>query len=181
MKSTKIAVTLNGIRPIMFDRFASMKTQLAPEDKVYQKDGNLILPAKNIMSYLSGSITESAPQRIFGKAWKPIAKAAMSFVNIDPFEIFFLRDGQSIPAEDVTIVEDKCLIKKSGLAVPSDKARPVLSLPWSLSFNLELFQNEDLNEATLKRLFVEGGITIGLGTYRGVYGKFIVENWKIEK
>lgn len=181
MKSIKIRVTLSGIRPIMFDRFASMKMQLAPEDKVYQKDGNLILPAKNIMSFLSGINTESAPQRIMGKKWKTIAKAAMSFVNVTPFEIPFEREGEPIPATLVDIVEDKAIVRKGALSIPSPKERPVLALPWSLSFEIELFQNEDLNEAILKKLFDEGGITIGLGTYRGVYGKFIIDEWEIIK
>jgi hypothetical protein len=44
-----------------------------------------------------------------------------------------------------------------------------------------LFQNEDLNEAVLKKLFDDGGLTIGLGTYRGVYGKFVVDKWETIK
>jgi hypothetical protein len=180
MKSTKINVTLQGIRPIMFDRFASMKTELSPEDKVYQKDGNLVLPAKNIMSYLSAENTESAPRRIVGKKWKTICKAAMSFVDISPFDIPFDREGDSIPSDSVEIIYDKAIVKKGTLSIPSEKQRPLLSLPWSLSFVIELFQNADLNEAMLRRLFEEGGIMIGLGTYRGVYGKFIVQKWAIE-
>ena len=180
MKSQKINVTLKGIRPIMFDRFVSMKAELSPMDKVYQKDGSLILPAKNIMSFLSGINTESAPQRIIGKKWKTICKAALSFVNIEPYEIFFERNGKRISFDDVDIVTDKAIVKKGALAIPSEKSRPVLKMPWSLSFTIELFQNQDLNDAILKRLFEEGGIMVGLGSYRGVYGKFIVERWTIE-
>jgi hypothetical protein len=180
MKSTKISVTLKGIRPIMFDRFVSMKTELSPEDKVYQKDGNLMLPAKNIMSFLSAENTESAPKRIMGKKWRTICKAAMSFVDIGPLDILFDRNGNPISSGDVEIVYDKAIVKKGTLSIPSEKQRPLLSLPWALSFKIELFQNADLNEATLRRLFEEGGIMIGLGTYRGVYGKFIVERWSVE-
>jgi hypothetical protein len=69
-------------------------------------------------------------------------------------------------------------VKKGSLSIPSEKQRPLLDLPWSLAFTLELFQNADLNESILRRLFEEGGIMIGLGTYRGIYGKFIVEKWE---
>lgn len=181
MKSTLIQVMLTGIRPIMFDRFESMKTELAPEDKVYQKDGTLILPSANLVSFLGAENTESAPKRIMGKKWKVIAKAALSFVNITPFDIPFLCEGAEIPAnsEKITIVHGKTIVKKGQLSIPQEKERPVLSLPWALKFQLELFQNADLNEAILRRLFEEGGITIGLGTYRGVYGKFIVEEWNV--
>lgn len=178
MKSMKINVTLKGIRPIMFDRFVSMKTELSPEDKVYQVQGSLVLPAKNIMSFLSAENTESAPKRIIGKKWKTICKAAMSFVDVSPFDIPFTRDGKPIAADRVEIVEDKAIVKKGTLSIPSPKQRPLLGLPWSLEFELELFQNVDLNDATLRRLFEDGGIMIGLGTYRGVYGKFLVEKWE---
>lgn len=105
----------------------------------------------------------------------------MSFVNVTPFEVFFTRDGKKIPADQVEIVDDKAIIMKGSLSIPSPKSRPVLDLPWSLDLELELFLNADLNEATLKKLFEEGGITIGFGTYRGVYGKFIVEKWDTVK
>ena len=181
MKSTKIAVVVTGIRPIMFDRFVSMKAKLAPEKKVYVEDGVLVLPAKNIMSFLSGVNTESAPQRTMGKKWRTIAKAAMSFVDITPDNIRILRDGKPCTVEDTEKIRDKAVVKKGQLAVPSEKIRPMLPLPWSMSFGLELYQNEDLNESILRELFEDGGITIGFGTYRGVYGKFIVEKWEIEK
>ena len=181
MKSKRINVTLKGIRPIMFDRFASMKTELSATDKVYQnKEGNLILPAKNIMSFLSAENTESAPKRIMGKKWKVICKAAMSFVNINPYEIPITREGQPISADDVEIVYDKAIVKKNQLAIPSEKQRPVVALPWSMEFTIDLFENADLNDAILKKLFEEGGLMIGLGTYRGVYGKFVVEKWVVE-
>jgi hypothetical protein len=98
-------------------------------------------------------------------------------VDIDPLDIFFDRDGERIPASDVEIIADKAIIKKGALSIPSEKQRPVLNLPWSLSFTIELFQNQDLNEAMLKKIFEDGGIMIGIGSYRGVYGKFIVERW----
>jgi len=41
-----------------------------------------------------------------------------------------------------------------------------------------LFENKDLTENILRQLFDIGGVAIGIGTFRGVYGKFIVEEWK---
>jgi len=180
MKSNKIKIGLRGIRPIMFDRFASMKTELAPEEKVYSVNGNLTLPSKNIMSFLTGVNTESAPKRTIGKKWKTVAKAAMSFVNIEETDIFFTRNGKNIDAKDVTIVEDKAIVMKGSLSIPSPKSRPVVAIPWELNFELELFHNDDLNDAMLKKLFEEGGLTIGFGTYRGVYGKFVVDSWVVK-
>lgn len=41
-----------------------------------------------------------------------------------------------------------------------------------------MFKNDEFDEIFLKTAFAKGGIAIGLGTYRGVFGKFTVEQWK---
>jgi len=174
-------VTLTGLRPIMFDRYSgSMKEQLSPQDKTYrssQDPRNLILPSVNIQSFLSAQNTESAPQRVVGRGWKTIAKAALTFVDISPQEIPIMRDGVQVTIDDIIIDYRKAIIKKGQLSIPSDKERPVLLTPWSVSFQLTLYKNPDLNENILRRLFDDGGIQIGLGTFRGVFGKFEVTEW----
>jgi len=174
-------VTLTGIRPIMFDRYSgSMKEQLSPQDKVYRSSENpknLILPMVNIQSFLSAQNTESAPQRVIGRGWKVIAKAALTFVDITPMEIAIMKDDIPATVDDIIIDHRKAIIKKGQLSIPSDKERPVLITPWSISFQLTLFKNPDLNENILRRLFDDGGIQIGLGTFRGAFGKFEVTQW----
>ena len=175
-------VGLKGIRPIMFDRYAGdNKTTLDPLDKVYKdKDGNLTLPSVNVMSFLSAQNTESAPQRMIGRGWKAVAKAALSFVDVNPIDIPFLRDGKPIAAtaDNLEIRFDVARMKKGQLAIPNPKERPVLHVPWSLRFEITLFENGDLKDAMLRKLFENGGISIGFGTFRGVFGKFIVETWE---
>jgi hypothetical protein len=157
-----------------------MKDQLAPADKVYRSSKspkNLILPSVNIQSFLSSQNTESAPQRVIGRGWKTIAKAALTFVDIEPFEIEIMRNGVNATIDDIVIDHRKAIVKKGQLSIPSDKERPVLSPPWSISFVLTLYKNPDLNENVLRKLFDEGGIQIGLGTFRGSFGKFEVTEW----
>ena len=182
--STIRSVTVCGLRPIMFDRYAgSNNEQLAPMDKVYlsqQDKKTLVYPAVNVLSFLSSQNTESAPQRLLGKKWKTVAKAALSFVDVDPLEIPFVRNGEVLTLENsgVYIAFHVARIKKGMLTIPNPKERPVLPLPWELSFKITLMDNPDLTESILKRLFVEGGIAIGWGTFRGVYGKFEVVRWE---
>lgn len=182
MEKTTRKVTLTGIRPIMFDRYSgSMKEQLAPVDKVYhssENPKNLILPSINIQSFLSAQNTESAPQRVIGRGWKVVAKAAQTFVEISPDEIEFMYNGRNATIDDIVIDHRKAIVKKGQLAIPSDKERPVLNTPWSLNFEITLYKNPDLNENVLRRLFEDGGIQIGFGTFRGVFGKFEVTEWK---
>jgi hypothetical protein len=55
----------------------------------------------------------------------------------------------------------------------------MLNLPWALEFEIQLFETSSLREDTLKKIFVGGGSAIGLGTFRGVFGKFEVEEWEV--
>lgn len=165
----------------MFDRYPGDNSeQLPPEQKVYLDNGRLVLPAVNLISFLSAQNTESAPQRVMGKKWKAVAKAALSFVDVDPIYVPFTREGQPLTMENANleIQYHVARVKKAQLSIPNPKARPVLATPWELSFRLTLFANPDLTENILRRLFDEGGIAIGLGTFRGVYGKFTVTAWE---
>lgn len=177
----KRKITLTGLTPILFDRYSgNNKEQLAPMDKIYTDENNvLVLPSLNIMSFLSAQNTESAPQRIIGRGYKEVAKAALSFVNINPFYIPFTKNGKLLKKEEanIKIVQHVAKIMKGKLAVPNPKERPMLDLPWELSFDLELTETPELNETLLKKLFEKGGLAIGLGTFRGVFGKFKLTQW----
>lgn len=172
-------ITLRGIRPIMFDRYAGGNDEKLPDmEKLYVgKGGALIMPAANILSFLSAENTESAPKRLLGLHWRAVAKAALSFCFVEPEEIPFTRNGKPLNLDNAGIIIDR-RVARLPKGIPNPKSRPVLSLPWELSFGVTLFPNKDLSENTLKGLFVDGGICIGLGTYRGVYGKFEMSRWK---
>ena len=51
-------------------------------------------------------------------------------------------------------------------------------MPWALDFMLKILPNKEIKEEEIRNLFVDGGIAIGLGTFRGVYGKFEVTYWE---
>ena len=182
-------VTLTGRRAIMFDRYAGDNdTKLAPEQKLYlSSDGRKVigLPVTNIMSFLSAHNTNSAPKRLRDKRkYKDIANACLSFIEISPDFIPFLRDGKPIEFGELKEDEDK----KSGVwvhrsvarldkGIPNPKIRPVLPLPWSLTFGFKLYPNAEVKEQEIINLFIDGGHALGLGTYRGLFGKFSVEDW----
>lgn len=184
VKISKFCVRLRGITPIMFDRYAgSNEEQLPWRDKVYlsSSDGKtLVMPAKNLSSFLSAQNTVSAPQRVCGKKWKSVAAASLSYASISPNEIPFMRKGKTLLAESAGLFEDKTVarMKKGQLAIPNPKSRPVLPLDWEVEFTICLFENKDLTDNILRQLFEVGGIAIGLGTFRGVYGKFVIDKWE---
>lgn len=180
IKTIEREVTLSGLTPILFDRYSgNNKEQLAVMDKLYVNEGHLVLPSTNILSFLSAQNTESAPQRVIGRGYKEVCKAAQSFVTIDTLWIPFIRDGKAITPDDPSISVHHAVAKimKGKLAVPNPKERPMLNTPWELKFKLSLLETPELNEVLLKKLFEKGGLAIGLGTFRGVFGKFKVESW----
>ena len=188
-------VSLVGTKDLMFDRYAGDNvTKLDWTQKVYLIPGTniLCLPALNLVSFLSAHNTNSAPKRLRdARAYKKIANACLSFVDIEsldplhPGDIPILRDGKPITVGDFGSDRDE----QSGLylsrhvarlekGIPNPKERPTLPLPWSLQFRLTIRPNTEIKEAEIHNLFVDGGMAIGLGTFRGHYGKFIVDQWE---
>ena len=182
-------IILNGLTPIMFDRYAGdNQTQLEPWQKMTFVPGSKIiaLPSLNIMSFLSAQNTDSAPKRILdARTYKKFGFACASYVSIKPAFIPFVRDGK--PIEFDRLSED--FDAKSGVyihravarlpkGIPNPKVRPVLPLPWSLEFQMQLMPNPDMQERMLQNVFSGGGIAVGLGTFRPVYGQFEVAFWE---
>ncbi|QKE37319.1 hypothetical protein [Ferrovum myxofaciens] len=194
IKTVRVNVELMGTRDIMFDRYSGdNKTQLMWWQKIYTapKSNVLTLPATNIASLLTAINTNSAPKRLRDKRnYKSIANAILSFTNImgpekHPDYIPFMRDGKEIhvgafgldeePESRLYLHRSVARLEKG---IPNPKERPVLPLPWSLAFTLEIYQNQEIKEQEIKNLIEQAGTAIGLGTFRGVYGKYMLAKWE---
>ena len=182
-------VELTGLTDIMFDRYpGDNNTKLEAHQKLYlHPEGSQVigLPSLNLMSFLSAHNTNSAPKRLRDKRkYKDLANAMLSFVSIKEQFIPLLRDGQPIVLGKFDGDHDPvsgCYIHRSvarlDKGIPNPKVRPVLPLEWSLKFTVDIFPNREIKEQDIINLFDEGGRAIGLGTFRGVFGKFRVEDW----
>jgi hypothetical protein len=42
---------------------------------------------------------------------------------------------------------------------------------------MDILPNREIKEQDILNLFEEGGRALGLGTFRGVFGKFRIESW----
>lgn len=187
----KRRVRLCGKTEIMFDRYAGdNNTKLEPSQKLYLSplDSKTIgLPAVNIMSLLSAHNTNSAPKRLRDKRkYKDIANACLSYVSIGPSFIPFLRGDKPIQfgVFDRSEVDSLsgCYVHRAvarlDKGIPNPKERPVLPLPWAIEFDFELFPNKEIKEQEIVNLIEEAGRAIGLGTFRGVFGKYSIEKWE---
>lgn len=182
-------VKLCGTTDIMFDRYAGdNNTKLEAWQKMYFRPGNskvIGLPSGNIMSFLSGHNTNSAPKRLRdSRVFKKICNACLSYVSITPTFIPFIRDDELIKFNKFVDDYDETSgvyvhrsVARLQNGVPNPKVRPTLSLPWELNFDFTLEPNNEIKEQEIINLFEEGGRALGLGTFRGVFGKFRIENW----
>jgi hypothetical protein len=190
----KRKITLMGLTDIMFDRYAGdNKTILDWSQKIYLIPGTniLSLPTTSIVSFLSSHNTNSAPKRLRdSRQFKKIANSCLSFVSIKATGevknmIPFIRNGKPIEVGKFGDREESLSglyldrrVARLDKGIPNPKERPVLPLEWELSFELSIFPNKEIKEQEIMNLFTEGGIAIGLGTFRGIYGKFEVKKWE---
>ncbi|MBM4029562.1 MAG: hypothetical protein FJ280_29810 [Planctomycetes bacterium] len=182
-------VTLVGLADVMFDRYAGdNKTQLPPEDKLYfAPDGRtIVLPAANISSLLTAQNTPSAPKRFLdARTYKKTAQGILSYTVIQPHQIPFLRNGRPIEfgafdgdSDALSGAYIHRSVARLDKGIPNPKVRPVLPLPWSLEFDFRYFENDEVTEEMVRSLLIRGGLSIGVGTFRGVFGKFSVAGWE---
>lgn len=186
----KRKVILCGLKDIMFDRYAGdNSTKLEPNQKLYLEPGDgspvIGMPAANIMSFLSAHNTNSAPKRLRDKRkYKDIANACLSFIDIEETFIPLMRGDEPIrfgvfqnDKDELSGAYVHRSVARLDKGIPNPKVRPVIPLPWELRFTLTIYPNREIQEQEVMNLFEEGGHALGLGTFRGVFGKFSVRSW----
>jgi hypothetical protein len=184
-------VVLEGLVPIMFDRYpGDNDTKLEPWQRLYLSDLEkkiVGLPSLNILSFMSAQNTKSAPKRLLdSRKYRKTADACLSFLMIEPDFIPFVRDGKPItlgsklesgPDPKSGIYLHRAVARLED-GIPNPKIRPVLPMPWFLEFMLTIFPNKEIQETQVANLMSDGGIALGLGTWRGVFGKFKIARWE---
>ncbi len=183
-------IHLKGLTDIMFDRYpGDNDTKLEPWQKLYlggEIGRTICLPSANIMSFLSAQNTDSAPKRLLdSRKYKQFAQACGSYITINPRMIPFLRDGKEIvfgkfvgetDIESGVYIDRRVARLEKG--IPNPKVRPVLPLHWELRLHLTMYPNKQIQEQQLINVFTEGLYMLGLGTFRGQFGKCAVTLWE---
>lgn len=188
MKVEKIGVRLEGLSDIMFDKFIDhSEQQRPPEQKLYLAEGNkVVLPADNIFYFLFAEKPEGAVKVFEKKKARPIRAVGMSSVIIDPLVIPLEREGEEVVFREfgkggLYVYWASPIVKKGTMIIKQEqKARPALKLPWSLSFTISLIKNDTIDSERLHNWFDQGGLVVGVGTYRPRFGRFAVEKWEVK-
>jgi hypothetical protein len=186
IKTTTLTATLRGIRPIMFDRYAGdNNTKLKTMEKLYtDPEGGIVLPVLNIFSLLTAQNTDSVAARFYGKLRRDMALGVNAFCEISPTGVE-AEKMQDAPITDSTgrqfMETDDCIeiaqhvarTKKAGAAIPNPKERPMIPTGWHIRLDFTLHNNTFVTPTTLKTMVEQGGI-LGLGTFRPIYGRYVV-------
>lgn len=166
----------------MFDRYAGdNNTQLPVAEKMYLDSGRrLTLPAVNLFSMLCAENTKSVCRQFFGKSGKTIGLGIASYVTITPFEIPICDDEGPIVFHGFgeKVYEHKTVARVKG-GIPNPKHRPVVATPWNLQFTMEYIENKYCSLENLRQALSIGGM-LGVGTFRPFFGRYEVEQFKIE-
>jgi hypothetical protein len=184
--STKLVITLAGLADMMFDPFFGQeKDTRPPEQKWYLNSDNVVcLPAENLWSFLfRGGKPVGCALAFQGKQGGEYQRIGQAHMVISPSGLIpFSRNGKPIIFNDFDgkscyVSEFAPCTKNGSLSVKQNiRKRPVLMLPWELTFNVLLFKNTKIDSTVIYNWFVQGGIQIGLGNYRPRFGRFQVKS-----
>lgn len=179
-----VSVSLRGLTPIMFDAFRGQE-ELPVERKLYiarSDQKSLILPASNIVGFLASRSSVSCLRAfVNNRDWRVRTAELQGNVAVSPAEIKFTDGNRSIEFDgswtDALYIDER-------MARPSDTARviarrPVLEPPWQLDFELTLNETEFISEDLLRDWFERGGLSVGIGAYRPMFGRFEVVRWEV--
>lgn len=169
-------VRLTGNKPLLFDRYLGNEAKLEPIEKAYWSDQlEACLPAINLYSALCAENTKSVTRQFYGRKAKQIGMAINSFLNIKQTELVILQNGKPVHrnnfASTFKVVEHVARLDKG---IPNQKVRPMLPLPWTTSYEFDFTPSPDCSWTMLVKIIQQAG-TIGLGTYRPMFGTYHVE------
>jgi len=185
---SKINATIEGLSDIMFDRFVDYSKEKRPtEQKLYiDPDGKtVVLPADNLLYFMFSSGVPGCAKFFEGKGNKNYIMTGLGHLFINPTFIPFTQNGK--PIEFIGFGKQFVEFGASALGGTGSarvkqemKYRPILKMPWELSFEISLVKNDLIDENKLYNWFTRGGIMIGIGTYRPRFGRFMVKKWDIK-
>lgn len=179
MDTVQFDIRFEGVRPLLFDRYAGDNvTKLPVHDKMYlDSEGGLVIPSLNIFSMLIAENTKSVCRQFHGKQGRGLGMAIGGNLEITPYDIPLLGAGgkrlkwTGVWTDQIQIRKDVARLKNG---IPNPKERPEVKLPWSLEFHAEWVENSDCSVDMLRRTF-ELSRKIGLGSFRPFFGTFRVE------
>ncbi len=108
------------------------------------------------------------------REYKKICNSLATYVTVAPNKIPMMRNGEPLTFDDCLIHESVARLKGG---IPNPKIRPYVEPPCEIEFTLYYIKNNMVSQNQVKDIFIKGGLHVGLGTFRPIFGKFEVVGW----
>lgn len=187
VKMQEFEITLNGLSDILFNRFIDHSKEVRPpEQLLYLVDNNLVvLPREHLYAFLTNQKSGGVIKKVEKRGSGDYLDIAASHISIREDVIPFRRKNEPIVFNGFgngtfkKFTASPVTKMSSGPGIIKQPAydRPLLTLPWSLTFHMQLIENPKITEGKLRNWFEIGGILVAIGSYRPRYGRFSV-SWK---
>jgi hypothetical protein len=155
------------------------KTQ-TPDEMCYMDKHGVYLPADNLRMMLIGNQFRKGAASILGTAieskkgtmYTDFCKACVWVVGeIDPLKIYYIPNRKTYDVTDIR----SFVTSQGGRDVTE---RPIINLPWSLEFLVQITEEQPpIDSAKVREFFEVAGLRCGASAYGPTFGRFMVKKW----
>ncbi len=187
----EVEVTIEGIVPIMFNRFPlpkggagdteKQKKQTLKEKMWIDKKG-VYIPVDNLRMILIGNKFRTGAAKIYGTHYQ--SGKGTKYLDFCKACVWVVGEGEKhdkvyfkpnrMKHEDVDVRSFVNAAKSRSVA-----ERPLLLTPWSLTFTVSI-TDDSVAEKFVRKMYETGGLRCGLGVYGPTFGRFTVTQWDVK-
>ena len=191
----EILGTYKGLVPMMQDRFYDLtSTERGPkkkkkgknldvvELKLHKDKNGVFVPADNIKMMLVGNKARPGAAKILGSyietgkgtQYMQMAKSCIWVLGLkDPLKVYV--EPKRMTYDDI---DERSFINATGSR--SMSYRPIITLPWSISFKIQVTDNQ-IDESKVRDLFDVAGLRCGCCAYGPTFGRCMITEWEVVK
>jgi hypothetical protein len=188
----EINATYKGLVPMMMDRFADPSQTERPSKKkakgrneaeilakLHMDKKGVFVPSDNIRMMLIGNKHRRGAAQILGSDME--AAKGTKYLSIckgliwvlgtdDPMKVYI--EPRRKTYDDV---DERSFLNATGSR--SMAYRPIIKLPWSVSFIIQV-TDDNIDQSFVRQLFDVAGLRCGVCAYGPTFGRCIISEWK---
>jgi len=180
-----IKATIEGVVPIMFHRFplptspddATKRKKQTLKEKMWIDKKGVYIPTDNLRMMLIGNKFRTGAAKIYGTHYE--SGKGTKYLDFCKACVWVVGDNGKVYFDPNRTEHDDTDIRTIVNAQKSRSVceRPILTTPWSLTFNIQV-TDDRVPEKIIKAMYEVAGMRCGLGVYGPTFGRFIVKKWE---
>lgn len=190
-----IYATYKGLVPMMMDRFpdptvtdgpAKKKAKGYNKDEVaskcYMDKKGVYVPSDNIRMMLIGNKLRRGAAQIFGSDIESNKGTKYRSLCEGTIWVVGLSDPLKIYIEPKRKIYDECDARSfvNSQGSRSMSYRPIIKTPWSLSFIIQI-TDDNIDQSFVRQLFDVAGLRCGVCAYGPKFGRCVIDKWEVKK